>query len=110
MESTEKNRLADRDRNVEINEEAAFDVLREVIAIKNLREQADAVMRAGRTLRPDDLGHPPELEAYFRRTEEEMDRRIEDLAEYMGTSVDVVQGVCRSPATIFRVLDYLENG
>jgi len=113
MENTEKNRRADRDRNAEMNEEtAALDVIGEVIAIKDFTDQVDAVMRAGRTLRPDGLGHeyPHELEAYYRRTKAEMARRIKDLAEHMGTSVEVVQGVCKNPRTIFRVLDHLENG
>jgi len=88
-------------------ETAAFDVLGEVLAIKDLMERADAVMRAGRNLRGDGIGHeyPPELEAYCQRTKEEAARRMADLASAIGTDTDTVRRMCRAPQTTFRVLD-----
>jgi len=84
-------------------------VLGEVLAIKDLMERADAVMRAGRTLRRDGLGHeyPPELEAYYQRTKEEAERRMADLASAIGTDTDTVRRMCHAPQTTFGVLDYL---
>jgi len=112
MDRTEKNKCPDGDRNMETNEDTeALDALGEVIAIKDLTDQVDAVMRAGRTIRPGDSSYeyPPELKAYYRRTKEEVDRRMEDLAERLGTSVKIVQEACRVPWIIFEVLDDLDN-